>query len=60
MDLFDLSSYFSSYMPIKALSNPFIKSAVYVYAAKHLDSKRIKSGNRELLDAAGRHRDEEC
>lgn len=36
MDLFDLGSYFSSYVPVKALSNPLIKCAVCAYAAKHL------------------------
>ncbi|MCJ1271014.1 hypothetical protein MMC22_010913 [Lobaria immixta] len=45
MDLFDLDSYFSSYVPIKALSNPLIKCAVCAYAAKHLsrvkDSKAV-------------------
>lgn len=36
MDSFDLGSYFSSYVPIKALSNPLIKCAVCAHAAKHL------------------------
>lgn len=40
MDLFDLGSYFSAYVPIKALSNPLIKCAVCAYAAKHLS--RVK------------------
>ncbi|MCJ1462131.1 hypothetical protein MMC07_000731 [Pseudocyphellaria aurata] len=45
MDLFDLGSYFSSYVPLKALSNSLIKCAVCAYAAKHLgrvkDSKAV-------------------
>lgn len=36
MDLFDLGSYFASYVPLKALSNPLIKCAVCAYAAKHM------------------------
>lgn len=45
MDLFDLGLYFSSYVPLKAVSNPLIKCAVCAYAAKHLgrvkDSKAL-------------------
>lgn len=36
MDLFDLDCYFSSLVPIKALSNPLLKCAACAYAAKQL------------------------
>lgn len=36
MDLFDLGTYFSSYVPIKALVHPLLKCAACAYAAKHL------------------------
>lgn len=36
MDLFDLGTYFSSYVPVKAVSNPLLKYAACAYAAKQL------------------------
>lgn len=36
MDLFDLGSYFASYVPVKALTNPVLKYAAVAYAAKAL------------------------
>lgn len=36
MDLFDLGTYFASYVPIRALTNSLLKYAICAYAAKHL------------------------
>lgn len=36
MDLFDLGTYFATYVPVKALSNPLLKYAACAYAAKQL------------------------
>lgn len=36
MDLFDLGTYFASYVPVRALSNPLLKYAACAYAAKQL------------------------
>ncbi|KAF2691684.1 hypothetical protein K458DRAFT_325223 [Lentithecium fluviatile CBS 122367] len=36
MDLFDLGTYFSSYVPVKARDNPLLKYAAVAYAAKAL------------------------
>lgn len=36
MDLFDLGTYFASYVPVKALGNPLLKYAAVAYAAKAL------------------------
>ena len=36
MDLFDLGTYFASYVPVRALTNPLLKYAICAYAAKHL------------------------
>lgn len=36
MDLYDLGTYFASYVPVKALSNPLLKCAACAYAAKQL------------------------
>lgn len=36
MDLFDLGTYFASYVPVKALRNPLLKYAACAYAAKQL------------------------
>ena len=36
MDLFDLGTYFASYVPVKALTNPLLKYAACAYAAKQL------------------------
>ena len=36
MDLFDLRTYFASYVPVKALTNPLLKYAACAYAAKQL------------------------
>lgn len=36
MDLFDLGTYFASYVPVKALTNPLLKCAACAYAAKQL------------------------
>lgn len=40
MDLFDLEIYFSSLVPVKALSNPLLKYAACAYAAKQLSRVR--------------------
>lgn len=36
MDLYDLGTYFASYVPVKALTNPLLKCAACAYAAKQL------------------------
>ncbi|KAF2815884.1 uncharacterized protein BDZ99DRAFT_457833 [Mytilinidion resinicola] len=36
MDLFDLDTYFASYVPVKAVDNPLLKYAAVAYAAKAL------------------------
>lgn len=36
MDLFDLGTYFGSYVPVRALNNPLLKYAMCAYAAKQL------------------------
>ncbi|KAJ5145708.1 transcriptional regulator family: Fungal Specific TF [Penicillium bovifimosum] len=36
MDLFDLGTYFASYVPVRARSNPLLKFAACAYAAKQL------------------------
>ncbi|KAJ5105070.1 hypothetical protein NUU61_002417 [Penicillium alfredii] len=36
MDLFDLGTYFASYVPVRARSNPLLKYAACAYAAKQL------------------------
>ncbi|OJD15686.1 hypothetical protein AJ78_04062 [Emergomyces pasteurianus Ep9510] len=36
MDLFDLGTYFSSYVPVKAVTDPLLKYAACAYAAKQL------------------------
>ncbi|KAK2800450.1 hypothetical protein FQN50_008124 [Emmonsiellopsis sp. PD_5] len=36
MDLFDLGTYFASYVPVKAITNPLLKYAACAYAAKQL------------------------
>ncbi|OJJ47037.1 hypothetical protein ASPZODRAFT_15721 [Penicilliopsis zonata CBS 506.65] len=36
MDLFDLGTYFASYVPVKAAKNPLLKYAACAYAAKQL------------------------
>ncbi|KAF1951690.1 hypothetical protein CC80DRAFT_553061 [Byssothecium circinans] len=49
MDLFDLGTYFSSYVPVKARENPLLKYAAVAYAAKALarvqGRKPITRGN---------------
>lgn len=46
MDLFDLGTYFSSYVPVKAITNPLLKYAACAYAAKQLG--RVK-GNKAIF-----------
>lgn len=46
MDLFDLGSYFASYVPVKAQTNPVLKYAAIAYAAKALG--RVK-GKRPIM-----------
>lgn len=36
MDLFDQTTFFSSYIPVKSISNPLLKNAACAYAAKQL------------------------
>jgi hypothetical protein len=44
MDLFDLGTYFASYVPVKALTNPLLKNAACAYAAKQLGrAKGVKA-----------------
>lgn len=40
MDLFDLGTYFASYVPVRALFNPLLKYAACAYAAKQLGRVR--------------------
>lgn len=42
MDLFDLETYFASYVPVKALTNPLLKHAACAYAAKQLSQVKGK------------------
>ena len=42
MDLFDLQTYFASYVPVKALTNPLLKHAACAYAAKQLGQVKGK------------------
>ncbi|PYH88701.1 Zn(II)2Cys6 transcription factor [Aspergillus ellipticus CBS 707.79] len=42
MDLFDLGTYFASYVPVRALRNPLLKYAACAYAAKQLG--RVQAG----------------
>ncbi|KAI9756841.1 MAG: hypothetical protein M4579_003677 [Chaenotheca gracillima] len=47
MDLFDLGSYFASYVPVRALSIPLLKYAAVAYAAKQLgrvNGKKVPVG----------------
>ncbi|PGH18932.1 hypothetical protein AJ80_04259 [Polytolypa hystricis UAMH7299] len=46
MDLFDLGTYFASYVPVRAATNPLLKYAACAYAAKQLG--RVK-GNKALV-----------
>lgn len=41
MDIFDIGSYFSSYVPVQALRSPLIKYAACACAAKHLGRVKI-------------------
>ncbi|KAF9894963.1 hypothetical protein FE257_004586 [Aspergillus nanangensis] len=50
MDLFDLGTYFASYVPVRAMSNPLLKYAACAYAAKQLG--RVK-GSKPLPQEAG-------
>ncbi|EEP77008.1 predicted protein [Uncinocarpus reesii 1704] len=45
MDLFDLGSYFASYVPVKAVTNPLLKYAACAYAAKQLGRVKGAKGN---------------
>ncbi|KAH8423628.1 Zn(II)2Cys6 transcription factor domain-containing protein [Aspergillus melleus] len=40
MDLFDLGTYFASYIPVRALTNPLLKYAACAYSAKQLGRVR--------------------
>lgn len=42
MDLFDLETYFASYVPVRALTNPLLKHAACAYAAKQLGQVKGK------------------
>ncbi|KAJ6130177.1 transcriptional regulator family: Fungal Specific TF [Penicillium capsulatum] len=46
MDLFDLGTYFASYVPVRAMSNPLLKYAACAYAAKQLG--RVK-GSKAMM-----------
>ena len=42
MDLFDLNTYFASYVPVQARSHPLLKHAACAYAAKQLGRAKRK------------------
>ncbi|KAJ5263631.1 transcriptional regulator family: Fungal Specific TF [Penicillium angulare] len=46
MDLFDLGTYFASYVPVRAMSNPLLKYAACAYAAKQLG--RVKGAKAKM------------
>ncbi|KAJ5934584.1 transcriptional regulator family: Fungal Specific TF [Penicillium verhagenii] len=46
MDLFDLGTYFASYVPVRAISNPLLKYAACAYAAKQLG--RVKGAKAKM------------
>lgn len=46
MDLFDLGTYFASYVPVRAISNPLLKYAACAYAAKQLG--RVKGAKAQM------------
>lgn len=46
MDLFDLGTYFASYVPVRAKSNPLLKYAACAYAAKQLG--RVKGSKAKM------------
>ncbi|CAI7578799.1 unnamed protein product [Penicillium pancosmium] len=46
MDLFDLGTYFASYVPVRARSNPLLKYAACAYAAKQLG--RVKGAKAKM------------
>ncbi|PLB46035.1 hypothetical protein P170DRAFT_258796 [Aspergillus steynii IBT 23096] len=47
MDLFDLGTYFASYIPVKALTNPLLKYAACAYSAKQLGRVRSFASSRD-------------
>ncbi|KAB8229522.1 uncharacterized protein BDW43DRAFT_188538 [Aspergillus alliaceus] len=49
MDLFDLGTYFASYVPVKARTNPLLRYAACAYAAKQLG--RVKKTNPTACEA---------
>ncbi|KAL2375339.1 hypothetical protein RJ035_005683 [Blastomyces gilchristii] len=51
MDLFDLGSYFSSYVPVKTLTVPLLKYAACAYAAKQLE---LVKGNKAIVEGVSR------
>ncbi|PGH17877.1 hypothetical protein AJ79_00776 [Helicocarpus griseus UAMH5409] len=53
MDLFDLGTYFASYVPVKALTDPLLKYAACAYAAKQLG--RVKGNKAFAGGVCGRH-----
>lgn len=57
MDLFDLGTYFASYVPVKALSNPLLKYAACAYAAKQLG--RVNGRKTAIGGACSRQADME-
>ncbi|RAH77386.1 Zn(II)2Cys6 transcription factor [Aspergillus japonicus CBS 114.51] len=42
MDLFDVGTYFASYIPVRALRNPLLKYAACAYAAKQLGRVKVE------------------
>ncbi|PGH32503.1 hypothetical protein GX50_04677 [[Emmonsia] crescens] len=46
MDLFDLGTYFASYVPVKAVTDPLLKYAACAYAAKQLG---LVKGNKAIV-----------
>ena len=56
MDLFDLNTYFESYVPVQARSHLLLKHAACAYAAKQLGrAKRKKSDSWWHWLASGEH-----
>lgn len=45
MDLFDLGSYFASYVPVKAVTDPLLKYSACAYAAKQLGRVKGPKGH---------------
>ena len=49
MDLFDTQKYFTNYVPVKAMTNPILKTATCAYAARQLS---LVGGRRPVMGGA--------